>query len=61
MTVGGFLQPGSMPAADAVIVMMDTRPALPPHDVSAARLQYPQLAFELNRRYACIHGVPQGC
>jgi hypothetical protein len=37
-----------------LLVMMDTRNAISPiHQKSA---QYPQLAFELNRRYACRHG-----
>ena len=38
--------------AAAVLVMMDNRPP-----VAEARTPlYPQLAFELNRRYACQHG-----
>ena len=38
------------------IVMMDTRPALLPSDLRATTIEYPQLAFELNRAYACAHG-----
>ena len=38
------------------IVMMDTRPALLPSDLRATKIEYPQLAFELNRAYACAHG-----
>ena len=38
------------------VVMMDTRPAQLPADAPAAELDYPQLAFELNRGYACQHG-----
>jgi hypothetical protein len=36
------------------LVMMDTRPAFVP--TRAAQPQYPQLAFALNRMYACKHG-----
>ena len=35
---------------------MDTRPAQLSADAPAAELDYPQLAFELNRGYACQHG-----
>ena len=38
------------------IVMMDTRPAQLAADAPTAELDYPQLAFELNRGYACQHG-----
>ena len=38
------------------VVMMDTRPAQLAADAPAAQLDYPQLAFELNRGYACQHG-----
>ena len=38
------------------VVMMDTRPAQLPADAPAAELDYPQLAVELNRGYACQHG-----
>ena len=38
------------------IVMMDTRPAQLAADAPTAELDYPQLAFELNRGYACRHG-----
>lgn len=37
------------------VVMMDTRPIHIPSD-RAQDIQYPQLAFELNRGYACAHG-----
>jgi len=39
-----------------VLVMMDTRPASVPPGARASRVEYPQLSFELNRRYACAHG-----
>ena len=45
-----------MPVAATAIVMMDTRPALLPSDLRATTIEYPQLAFELNRAYACAHG-----
>ena len=38
------------------VVMMDTRPAQLSADAPAAELDYPQLAVELNRGYACQHG-----
>lgn len=37
------------------VVMMDTRPVHEPPK-SALQIQYPHLAFELNRGYACMHG-----
>lgn len=43
-------------SASIVLVMMDTRPALLAAGTRASRVDYPQLAFELNRRYACEHG-----
>ena len=45
-----------MPMGPTAIVMMDTRPALLPSDLRATKIEYPQLAFELNRAYACAHG-----
>ena len=42
--------------AHTAVVMMDTRPAQLAADAPAAELDYPQLAFELNRGYACQHG-----
>jgi len=39
-----------------VLVMMDTRPALVVPGTRASNVEYPQLAFELNRRYACVQG-----
>jgi len=38
-------------ARDVLLLMMDTRPAR-----LASPPEHPQLAFELNRRYACAHG-----
>ena len=38
----------------SLLVMMDTRPAIT--RAQQAVPQYPQLAFELNRQYACQHG-----
>jgi hypothetical protein len=43
-------------SASVALVMMDTRPAVLPAGTRASRVDYPQLAFELNRRYACEHG-----
>ena len=42
--------------ARTALVMMDTRPAQLPAKSSALKLEHPQLAFELNRGYACHHG-----
>jgi hypothetical protein len=43
------------PLTSVVIVMMDTRPALPAAAQGWRHLHYQQLAFELNRAYACAH------
>ena len=37
------------------VVMMDTR-SVRERPKGALHIQYPQLAFELNRGYACAHG-----
>ena len=42
--------------SSTALVMMDTRPAQIAADSPASNLDYPQLAFELNRGYACRHG-----
>ena len=42
-------------AGRTAVVMMDTRPVRKRID-RALHMQYPQLAFELNRGYACAHG-----
>ena len=42
-------------AGRTAVVMMDTRPVHTRSD-RALHIQYPQLAFELNRGYACAHG-----
>ena len=39
-----------------VVLMSDTRHAFFEADVPPLRWGYPQLAFELNREYACKHG-----
>lgn len=38
------------------LVMMDTRPARLPPGSKPLELEHPQLAFELNKGYACHHG-----